>query len=99
MTTTADADVTLDVRQRHPLIGAEVHGLDLGQPLNATMFRRLHALWMQHLLLIFPGQHITDEQHIAFGRNFDALEIHPSLAHRSSRNAEICGDLSRLECG
>jgi alpha-ketoglutarate-dependent taurine dioxygenase len=87
--TTTEAGLNLEVRRRHPLIGTEIRGVDLGQPLTAAMVQSLHALWMEHLLLIFPGQRITDEQHIAFGRNFGALEIHPSLAHRSSRNPEI----------
>lgn len=79
----------LTVVKRHPLIGAEVRGIDLGQPVDETMLSVLHALWMEHLLLIFPDQDITDEQHITFGRLFGALEVHPSLAHRSSRNKEI----------
>ena len=79
----------LRVSRRHPLIGTEVRGVDLGKPLDQETFEALHALWMEHLLLIFPEQAITDEQHIAFGGRFGELEIHPSLAHRSSHNKEI----------
>ena len=92
MTTTTGEGVSLGrlrVHKRHPLIGAEVRGIDLGEPLDPQTFDALHALWMEHKLLIFPGQSITDEAHIAFGRRFGELEIHPSLAHRSSRNREI----------
>ncbi|MBI2740048.1 MAG: TauD/TfdA family dioxygenase [Rhodospirillales bacterium] len=74
---------------RHALISAEVRGLDLSQPLDPSTRARIHDLWMKHLVLVFPGQTITDEQHIAFGRNFGELEVHVSVAHRSSRNAEI----------
>ena len=84
MTTT-----NLQVTRRHPLIGTEVHGLDLSQPLDEPTFQAIHDLWMEHLLLIFPDQPITDEQHIAFGRRFGEMEIHPSIAHRSSKNREI----------
>ena len=83
------AATKLEVIRRHPLIGAEVRGVDLARPLERETFEALCALWMEHLLLVFPGQAISDEAHIAFGRNFGALEIHPSLAHRSSRNPEI----------
>lgn len=79
----------LEVRRRHPLIGTEIRGIDLGRPLDDELYAELHELWMEHLLLIFPDQAITDEQHIAFGRRFGPLEVHPSLAHRSSRNKEI----------
>jgi alpha-ketoglutarate-dependent taurine dioxygenase len=79
----------LKISRRHPLIGTEVRGIDLREPLDDKTFGELHALWMEHLLLIFPDQPITDEEHIAFGRRFGELEIHPSLAHRSSQNREI----------
>jgi len=79
----------IEVRRRHPLIGTEVRGVSLAEPLTREQFQQVHDLWMEHLLLIFPDQAITDEQHIVFGRNFGELEIHPSLAHRSSRNKEI----------
>jgi len=86
-TTVSTGDLT--IKRRHPLIGAEVRGLDLSRPLDAPILARINELWMEHLLLIFPDQDISDEQHIVFGRNFGELEIHPSLAHRSSRNKEI----------
>jgi taurine dioxygenase len=77
------------VERRHPLIGAEVRGVDLSRPINSETLAALNAAWMEHLLLIFPNQAISDEAHIAFGRLFGELEIHPSLAHRSSSNKEI----------
>jgi taurine dioxygenase len=86
---TLSAHTGLSATPRHPLIGVEVRGVDLTRPLDDATFEALHALWLQHLLLVFPGQPITDEQHVAFGRRFGALEVHPSLAHRSSRNREI----------
>jgi taurine dioxygenase len=79
----------IEARRRHPLIGAEVRGVDLSRPLDPATRARIHDLWMQNLVLVFPGQSISDEQHIAFGRNFGELEIHVSVAHRSSRNTEI----------
>jgi len=82
----------LQVTRRHPLIGTEVRGVDLSQPLDDATFEELHALWMEHLLLIIPDQAITDEQHIAFGRRFGELEAHPSLAigyASGERNAAI----------
>jgi len=89
MSTPARALPDLTVEPRHPLIGAAVRGVDLARLLDDATFEALHALWMEHLLLIFPDQPISDEQHVAFGRRFGDLEIHPSLAHRSSRNREI----------
>jgi taurine dioxygenase len=41
---------------------------------------RILSLLMEHQVLFFPGQHLTPEQHIAFGRLFGKLEAHPNLA-------------------
>ncbi len=77
------------VERLHPKIGAEVRGIDLANHLDRDALDVLHTFWMKYLVLVFPDQCITDEQHIAFGRNFGDLEEHPSRAHRSSRNTEI----------
>lgn len=77
------------LKERHPLIGIEVRDVDLTKPLDDETFNEINALWMKNPLLIFPDQAISDEQHITFGRRFGELEIHPSLAHRSSQNKEI----------
>ena len=84
-----DTDVPFTLERRHPLIGTEVRGLDLTRDLDDTTFALLLDAWMQHPLLIFPAQAISDEQQIDFAERFGALEIHPSVAHRSSRHPGI----------
>jgi taurine dioxygenase len=79
----------LAVVPRHPAIGAEVRGLNLGERLDDASFARLVEIWMRHPVLVFPRQAIDDEQQIAFARRFGELEIHPSVAHRSSRHPAI----------
>ena len=78
-----------DLVRRAPLIGTEIRNADLSRRWSADDIRDLHAAWMEHPLLIFPGQEISDEAHIAFARRFGELEIHPSREHRSSRHPEI----------
>ena len=80
---------SIRVKKRHPLIGAELTGVDLKSSLNNIIFERIHSLWMENLVLVFPNQSLNDEQHIKFGSQFGELEVHPSLAHRSSENKEI----------
>src|SRR5262249_27339769 len=38
-------------------------------------FAALYAAWLEHALLIFPDQHLTREEQIAFARRFGALEF------------------------
>jgi len=73
----------------HSSIGAAIHDVDLSRPLDEAMVNALLKAWMDHIVLVFSGQAISDNQLVAFGRQIGALEIHPSLAHRASRNREI----------
>jgi taurine dioxygenase len=57
-------------------IGAEVCGIDLSKPLDAAVFARIEAAYDRYTVLVFRGQQLTPEQHIAFGRRFGPLETH-----------------------
>lgn len=62
-------------------LGAEVTGLDAARPLDDLTRRRVHDAWLRHGVLVFPGNaRLTPEQHIAFSRNFGALDSHASQA-------------------
>ena len=83
------ASVLLQVRPLHPVLGAEVRGVDMRVPPSAETFRALHDAWMQHLVLVLPAQHITDAEHVAFTRSFGELEIFHQKIIRSNRVPEI----------
>jgi alpha-ketoglutarate-dependent taurine dioxygenase len=59
------------------------------QPLDADTFRELHDIWMEHLVLVFPDQHVTDAEHVAFTRYFGEPEIFHQKIIRSERVKEI----------
>jgi alpha-ketoglutarate-dependent taurine dioxygenase len=79
----------LTVRKLHQALGAEVRGIDMRQPLDADTFRELHDIWMEHLVLVFPDQHVTDAEHVAFTRYFGEPEIFHQKIIRSERVKEI----------
>jgi alpha-ketoglutarate-dependent taurine dioxygenase len=54
--------------------GAVVSGVKLAE-LDAAAFAALYRAWLDHALLIFPDQHLTREQQIAFAKRFGAMEI------------------------
>ena len=68
-------DAGLAIRALHPAIGAEVRNVDFSKPLAPARVDAIHAAWMEHHLLVFPGQAITDEQHVEVTRNFGEPEI------------------------
>src|SRR6201995_554267 len=79
----------LQVRALHPVLGAEVRGVDMRTPLDPDTFSAVHDAWMQHLVLGFPGQQITDEEHVAFTRGFGEPEIFHQNIIRSRLVKEI----------
>ncbi len=90
MAIASEADVTgIEIRALHPAIGAEVRGLDLRRPLGAEQQQAVHQAWMDHLVLVFPGQAIADAEQIAFSRGFGELEVHHQKIIRSARAPEI----------
>lgn len=74
----AATTTTLDVRPVGGALGAEMHGVDLGE-LGDDEFGRIHDALMDHLVLFFPGQQLTLEQHRDFAARFGPLENHPYL--------------------
>lgn len=59
--------------QRKPLspaIGAEITGLDLSSPLSPEIISALKTAWLEHQLLLFRAQDLTEEQQICFAEKF-----------------------------
>ena len=77
------------VRRLHPALGAEVRGVDMRQPIDAAAFSELHDIWMEHMVLVFPEQHVTDAEHVAFTRYFGEPEIFHQKIIKSERVKEI----------
>ncbi len=69
---------SIKVRPLTPVIGAEVEGVDLAAPLGNQAFQEVHDALMAHLVIFFRDQDITLEQHMAFGRRFGELHVHPA---------------------
>jgi len=57
-------------------LGAEVTGIDLAR-LDDSLIDELRKAWLDHKVLVIRDQPITRDQHVAFGRCFGELELHP----------------------
>src|SRR6185437_7393944 len=58
-------------------LGADVHGVDLSQPMSDAAFGRIADAWAEHLVLRFSGQKLTDDQLMAFSARFGELDRVP----------------------
>ena len=83
--------MAITVTARHPALGAEIRGVDLRRPLDPVTVQAVNDAWMKHLVVVFPDQPITDQEHVAFTRHFGEPEIfhQTSLSLRSDRVKEI----------
>ena len=54
--------------------GAVVTGLQLSQ-LDDSTFARLYETWLEYALLVFPAQHLSKQEQVAFARRFGELEF------------------------
>lgn len=59
-------------------LGATISDIDLSKPLTAETVVALQSAWLDHIVLVFPGQDLTDPQLLDFTRNFGELEFPPS---------------------
>ncbi|MBM3486323.1 MAG: taurine dioxygenase [Alphaproteobacteria bacterium] len=60
-----------------PTIGAEIHGIDLARPLDRDTALLLETALIEHKIIYARDQALTTAQHIALGRQFGELEVHP----------------------
>src|SRR5215218_1787413 len=56
------------------VIGAEVHGVDLGQALSEAEFARIEAAFNNHSVLCFRDQRMSEPRLIEFARRFGEVE-------------------------
>ncbi|MBT8214772.1 MAG: TauD/TfdA family dioxygenase [Acidimicrobiia bacterium] len=69
-------EMSLEIKQLNGYFGAEVRGVDMANVDDATR-DELRKAWLDHKVLVLRDQHISIEEHIAFGRLFGDLEVHP----------------------
>jgi len=68
----------IEVTPISPVIGAEIGGVDLSEPLGNQVFQEIHDALMAHQVIFFRDQELTLDQHKDFGRQFGELHIHPA---------------------
>ena len=80
--------------------GAEIKGVDITRPLAQETVQAIKQAWAKHLVLVFRGQTITQDQQLRFASYFGdlgnrkkALHIHE---YKRSEKADISGDFSGI---
>lgn len=56
----------MEIRRLAGAIGAEVTGLDLHRPLAAAQTAELRRVWLEHGVIVLPGQMLSSDEFMAF---------------------------------
>jgi taurine dioxygenase len=70
-------------------LGGEITGVDLRQPLDEATKREIFAAWHKHLIVVFPGQNLSDGEFIAFSRQFGEMENDYATSIRDKGNPDL----------
>ncbi len=79
----------LDVRPLSPIIGAEIHGIDLSQPLSERVVAEVRRALNNHHVIFFRDQQLSPAQQAGFARHFGVVtEGHPVI-HAIEESPEV----------
>jgi len=59
-------------------LGAEIRGVDLAD-VDAATLRKIHGAWLEHIVLLFRNQTLSDQQLADFSRHFGELDLAPPM--------------------
>jgi taurine dioxygenase len=63
----------MKIEKLNDALGARITDIDLTQPIDDAMFRTIHRAWLEHLMLVFPGQKLAEEDQLRFTALFGEL--------------------------
>ena len=69
-------------------IGAEVRGVDVRR-LDEAGFAIVYQAWLDHSVLVIPGQELTIEDFLRYSRRFGVIYPHPSKSTRHPDHPEV----------
>ncbi len=74
----------LEIRPVSGAVGAEIHGLDLVEPMSDETLSTIRGTLADRGVVFFRDQWLTPEQHIVFARRFGNININRFFAHADS---------------
>jgi len=69
----------LAVTPLHPLFVAKITAVDLSKPIDKDLHREIERVMDAYAVCVLPGQHLEDEEQIAFSRFYGPLEVSPGI--------------------
>ncbi|MEE2692596.1 MAG: TauD/TfdA family dioxygenase [Pseudomonadota bacterium] len=80
-----EAYAHIRVKKLTAVIGAEIEGVDIGAGLTPALVDEIKRAFHENLVIFFRDQHLSHDQHVAFGRLFGELHCHPAAPSEPGR--------------
>lgn len=74
----------VQVRPSGQACGAEIIGVDFSREVDATTIAEIRAIWLEHHVLAFPDQQLSDDDLVRFTRYFGSVGDDPFFAPMDS---------------
>ena len=78
----------MKVRQISAALGAEITNVDLAQ-ISDDQVEEVKSLLTEHKVIFFPGQKLSQDEHVEYGAKFGELEGHPNLKNKTVTHPKI----------
>lgn len=75
---TTRSKAKIDVVPISSALGAEIRGVDLSR-VDAADLKAVHDAWLEHVVLLFRDQELSDDALADFSRNFGELDLAPPM--------------------
>src|SRR5687768_8282956 len=79
----------LSIRKLAEPLGAEISGVDVGQPMSDAAFKRIEDAFHEHCVVVFRNQRLTPEGHAGFSRRFGDLLVHVLRQYNDPQMPEV----------
>jgi Probable taurine catabolism dioxygenase len=87
----------LSIRRLGQSFAAEVRGVDLRQPFEASVIEAVYDAFLEHGVLVLPGQAIDIDRHLAFAATFGELWQLPDWNMASRVPNRLIDDVSNVD--
>ena len=78
----------MEVKQISAALGAEITNVDLAQ-ISDDQVEEVKSLLTEHKVIFFPGQKLSQDEHVEYGAKFGELEGHPNLKNKTVTHPKI----------
>jgi taurine dioxygenase len=88
-------NTTVDIRPVSTFVGAEIHNVDLAEPMQERTYQEIRTALNDHGVIFFRDQKLTPAQHLAFSERFGEVEHDDSSSMAAVPGFPMIGEVRK----